>query len=695
MAEAYFTTRPQLTRLGIPNRTSDGESGFFLDQAFNHAAITSRNPAKSQGNTMTSIRTLLAILLLAAPQAFAQSADSPHVVIQAQLQQTTPTTGTLTIHATIQSGLHIYAQSQPKPFLATRFDLVENAFAMIGPFTPNTAAQIHRHPQLEVDLHEHEGNISWTAPITSRGAGDFPTQIQGSVFAQACEADRCYAPQTYPFVATLTQSTAAVSNVPVQLSRPGGAPPPADLMIGNTPNPEAAGAFQLEQIEVEDTRNNTRSVWNVLPLAFFAGLLLNFMPCVLPVVGLKLLSFIQQADSDRKQILLMNLAYTGGLLTVMFVLATLAVFAGLGWGEQFSSATFTVTLSAVVFAFGLSFLGVWELPLPSIVGDASGKANQEGYAGAFSKGILSTLLATPCSGPFLGAALAWAVTQPTYLTYAVFGCVGVGMASPYLIVGMFPSLTRWLPKPGAWMIWFKQIMGFVMLGTVVYLMSFMPIPSVVPTVLLLLGIGVALWFAGHTPVYASFDVQFRTWGLAAAMILGTVSLSFGWLDGIMQQRFERAAQRWTARHPSLTVAQAKQPNQHGIVWEDYSAAKLEELIRSGKPVFVDFTADWCLTCKSNEAAAIDTPEVAAALAAGQVVALRADKTAPNPEVDRLLRQLGNAAASIPYYAFFSADSPGRPIVFDGVYTTPQPFVSAIQKAAKPVQKASTSSTAWR
>jgi len=283
-----------------------------------------------------------------------------------------------------------------------------------------------------------------------------------------------------------------------------------------------------------------------LPFAFLAGFLLNLMPCVLPVVGLKLLSFVQQAQSDRRRILLMNFAYTAGLVFVMLVLASLAVFAGMGWGGQFSSTGFTIILAAIVFAFGLSFLGVWEIPLPGFVSTVPGRIPQEGYAGAFGKGILSTLLATPCSGPFLGTALAWAVTQSAVFTYGVFVTVGLGMASPYLVIGAFPALIRFLPKPGNWMITFKYVMGFVMLATVVYLLSFVAIASVVPTILLLLGIGIAVWFAGQTPFTAARSKKLRAWGIAPLMILASSSVSFGWLEGVMQERFERAAVRFAA-----------------------------------------------------------------------------------------------------------------------------------------------------
>lgn len=608
---------------------------------------------------------IAAILSLLAATALGQEAKQ--VQVDARLQPQSSREVDLIVRAKIEPGLHIYAQTQPKPFLATKLTVKPHpAIESVGTFVASRAPLMLQHESLGVELHEHEGEVEWRSRIRLRDelTGTDLT-IVGTVFAQACEEGRCFAPKTYAFSSQIQIPVA----IPAAANTPRSAP---------TPESNVKTVFSLDDLAIQNTE--TKSAWSVLPLAFVAGFLLNFMPCVLPVVGLKLLSFVQQANSDRQRILLMNLSYTAGLLSVMLILATLAVFAGLGWGEQFSSAAFTVTLSTIVFGFGLSFLGVWEIPLPGFVGDASGSVKQEGYGGAFSKGILSTLLATPCSGPFLGAALAWAVTQPTYLTYAVFVAVGLGMASPYLVVGLFPGAIRFLPKPGNWMVAFKQVMGFIMLGTVVYLMSFMPVAAVVPTVLLLLGVGLALWYAGRTPIYAASRDQIRAWSTATVMVVATALISFGWLQDVMQARFERAAERLLAT-TKVTLARTH-TGEDKINWQPYSAALLEELVRAGTPVFVDFTADWCLTCKSNEAAAIETPEFAEALKAGKLVALRADKTEPNEEADALLRKLGNAAASIPFYAFFGADKPNDPLLLDGVYSSAEPFVAAAQDVAR-------------
>lgn len=601
--------------------------------------------------------------------------EAPQVQVDATVERLSATEADLIVTARIAEGLHIYAQSQPKPFLATKFTVEDElaGVASVGDFTSSAEPLRHQHDKLGVELHEHQGTVRWRARIQLADSVPKQLTIRGSMFAQACEADRCFAPQTYPFSATLALGAGSASTG-------GGSLPTAEAET--TDDGEGVASFSISQLQVESTQQ--RSAWSVLPLAFVAGFLLNFMPCVLPVVGLKLLSFVQQAGDDRRRIVLLNVAYTAGVLSVMMVLATLAVFAGFGWGEQFSSPAFTVTLSAIVFAFGLSFLGVWEIPLPGFVSNIGAGAKQEGYGGAFSKGMLGTLLATPCSGPFLGAALAWAVTQPSYLTYSVFTSVGLGLASPYLVIGFFPSTMRFLPKPGDWMVTFKQLMGFIMLATVVYLLSFMPVAAVVPTVLMLLGVGVAVWFAGRTPLYAPVTQQVRAWSVAGIVIACTALLSFGWLQGVMQTRFEQAAGRLLTSPRRVTnVAHVTDEREEAarIPWQNYSPELLEKLVRSGRPVFIDFTADWCLTCKANEASAIDTAEVAAALRAGGVVALKADKTESNPEADQLLRQLGNSAASIPFYAVFPADNPTEPILLDGVYASPAPFVSAIESAA--------------
>lgn len=379
-----------------------------------------------------------------------------------------------------------------------------------------------------------------------------------------------------------------------------------------------------------------------LPLALLmglaGGLLLNLMPCVLPVLGLKLMSFAQQSGHDRREVFRMNLWYCAGVFAVFFALATASVAANIGlakanlaWGEQFTSAGFNITMIALVFAFALSFLGVWELPIPGFIGEKAGHVqSQEGAAGSFLKGVLSTVLATPCGGPFLGPVFGFTLTQPTAVTYAVFGAIAAGMALPYVIVGLVPGIVRFLPRPGAWMVTFKEVLGFVMLGTVVYLFTILHHEWFVPTLALLVGIWAACWWVGKAQE-TSGVVVFGRWVQA-----GAVAALVGWAA-------------FSLLGPGETVIEWQQP---------FSRDRVADLRRGGSTVLVDFSADWCPTCKFNLAYAIETDRVRAAIEKNRVVPVLADWTDGSPEIKAALE--GLQSRSIPLLAIYPAAGPGEP-----------------------------------
>jgi len=402
-----------------------------------------------------------------------------------------------------------------------------------------------------------------------------------------------------------------------------------------------------------------------LPAALLAGLagglILNLMPCVLPVLGLKLMSFAQQSGKARREGLRLNMWYCAGLYAVFFVLATLSVAANVGlaesnlaWGEQFTSWKFNVAMAGIVFAFALSFLGVWELPIPGFIGEKAGHVqSQEGPAGSFLKGVLSTVLATPCSGPFLGPVFGFTLTQPTSVTYAVFGAIATGMALPYILVGLFPALVRFLPKPGAWMGTFKEILGFVMLGTVAYLFTFLSHDYFVPTFTMLIGIWAACWWVGKAQEADGGTIGFGRWVQAAAVATVIGSLAFFFLG----------------------------PVKSVIEWEPFSRQRLAELRREGATVLIDFSADWCPTCKFNLATAIETRKVKSAIDENRIVPMLADWTDGSPEIKDMLATL--QSKSIPVLAVFPAASPGSappdPIVLRDLITESQ-VLSAIRDA---------------
>jgi thiol:disulfide interchange protein len=404
-----------------------------------------------------------------------------------------------------------------------------------------------------------------------------------------------------------------------------------------------------------------------LLMGLAGGLILNLMPCVLPVLGLKLMSFAQQSGRARREIFELNLWYCAGLYAVFLVLATASVAANIGlgsenlaWGQQFTSLRFNVLMCGIVFAFALSFLGVWELPIPGFIGERAGRAqSQEGPLGAFLKGVLSTVLATPCSGPFLGPVFGFTLSQPTIVTYAVFAAIATGMALPYLLVGLLPGLVRFLPRPGAWMETLKEVLGFVMLGTLVFLFTFLDHDYFVPTFAMLVGIWAACWWIGRAQQASAGEVGFGRWVQAAGVAALVGSLSFALLG------------------PVASI----------IPWEPFSRSRLAELRRSGATVMVDFSADWCMTCKLNLATAIETDRVKSLVEANHVVPLLADWTEESPEIKAMLESL--QSRSIPVLAIFPAEQPGQPapepIVLRDLITESQ--VLAAIRAAGPSRPA--------
>jgi len=525
-------------------------------------------------------------------------------------------------------------------------------YRLAGKFRHSPPPKVKTEPAAYGDLpiETHAESVTWHVPI-ELGAGVDPKtlKIEGSVYAQVCTATTCLPPRDYPFVAALGRG----------MDLPEAGPPPdtkiSDVKPGTGKTPASgSGGFDVELLRENVAKQwGQKSIWAILGLGLVGGLLLNLMPCVLPVIGLKVLSFVEQSGHDRRTALALNVWYSLGLLAVFWVLALLAVVLNLGWGEQFQKPWFNVLLAAVVFAMGLSFLGVWEFPIPGFAGrgSAAALAAKEGAAGAFSKGVVTTVLATPCTGPFMGSALAWAVTQPAAAVFAVFTSVGLGMASPYLLIGAFPELVRFLPRPGAWMETFKQLMGFVLLGVVVYLLTFTETSYLVPTIGLLFGLWAGCWWIARTPPTAEPGAKARAWLEGAAWVSMVWVVMFAGLFGfpglhrVMASRLDRGADFW---RPFTTPAD------------------LEALIVAENTVMVDFTANWCPNCKVLETTVLNTVPVREAIRANRVLALKADNTHEDPGVTAMMDLLG--VRQVPVLAIFPASRPNEPIVFLGGYT---------------------------
>lgn len=546
---------------------------------------------------------------------------SAHLTLRGKIEPETVAPGgsvTLTLTAEPDPTWHVYAYAKQDPLLISKPTLIAINEPSGWKTSHVTASAKPIEHELGLDeepiAYFHEKPVSWSvAIIVPADAAPGAHTITGLIGYQTCTLVQCDLPTGAAFRGTVNVGTESVSGESLlsftAAKYQDAASRTSQSEAGSTPpiDQVAGGGAKLD-LDNLDTQSSTAELSTpvVLMMAFAAGFILNFMPCVLPVIGLKVMAFVQQAGDSRARSFMLNVWYSIGLMSVFLILATLSVFMGLGWGEQFSSITFNVILTSVVFAFALSFLGVWEIPIPGFVG--TGKVNnlatKEGPSGAFFKGVLTTVLATPCSGPLLGSALTWAVSQPPPIAYAGFGCVGLGMASPYLLIGAFPQLVSFLPKPGAWMDTFKHLMGFVLLGTVIFLLTFIPIPFVVPTVAFMMGLWAAFWWIGRVPLTESLDKKAAAWVAATAFaaLIGFVSYGAPFepvrstnLVAIMTTRFQRAIdQELSTRSIAIPTIRENASHDRGneLAWRPYTQQLLEQLTSEKKTVFVDFTADW-------------------------------------------------------------------------------------------------------
>ena len=392
----------------------------------------------------------------------------------------------------------------------------------------------------------------------------------------------------------------------------------------------------------------TLSLWIALFYGFLGGLILNLMPCVLPVISLKIFGFIKQAEDSRRSIFLHGLAFGAGIFVWFLGLAAVIIALKSGgsevtWAFQFQNPWFNVAIGSVVFVFALNLAGVFEFVLPGKASNAMENASSTGgLAGSFFQGIFATLLATPCTAPFLGSALGFAFSQSAAVILGMFVAVASGMALPYLLLSASPGWLKFLPRPGAWMERLKQFMAFPLLATLVWILSILGgqrgTEGVVWFCAFLLCLAFACWLLGSFcgPLTSATK---RTATLL--LILATLSIG-GWY--FLGEKFARIGRESPDR----------------IAWVPFSEAKIQAELAAGRSVFVDFTADWCITCKFNERTAIDTPTIRALLKEKNITPLKADWTNANPEITAALKSFGHVG--VPFYIIYPASNPAAPII---------------------------------
>jgi len=381
----------------------------------------------------------------------------------------------------------------------------------------------------------------------------------------------------------------------------------------------------------------------VLGGMLLGGLILNLMPCVFPVIGLKIMSFVNQAGHKRGKIMAHGLIFTLGVLVSFGVLSGILFAArqaghDINWGYQLQYPWVVLILMLLMFVLALNMFGLFEIGT-SATGVGGSLQSQQGLAGSFFSGVLATVVATPCSAPFLGFAIGAAVGLPALQFFAAFAAMAIGLSLPYLVLSAFPKLLERLPRPGAWMESFKQAMSFLLFGTTGYLLWVYVIEidaeNMLGPVCGLVLIALAAW------IYGRWFLPHRKPATRRAAVIFAVIFAAGgvWL-AIPPKDLSQAQ----ADPKSAALADPKAAPQP-LTWQPWSAAKVDELLKAGQPVYIDFTAKWCLTCQVNKLRAY-TPEVVDLMRQKKIVALRADKTKPSPEIDAKMRELGRTAIPV-------------------------------------------------
>ena len=556
------------------------------------------------------------------------------------------------------AGWYTYAQDPGgfgKPTrLTASLDIAKTPLAAYYP--PGKPKQDAFDPAVLVNAYQ--GRTPLFLPLPE--AATLPQAITARLDLLLCTKDKCLPTQVdLRFAVTSKADLPDAAQQPwwpdflAALKLGGVAPGQAPALTADTPAMAApivgeAGPWQGLKPRYLQPGLEVGGLTKAILLGLLAGFVLNFMPCALPVISIKLSSLLAgggNADENtrRKKIREHFLFLALGALTYFMFLAALFGYTDLAWGQLFQQPSVVLALTVIVFALSLSLLGVFTLPVIDLKFD---QMTTHPKLQSFFTGMLTTLLATPCSGPFLGGVLGWALLQPPFVITTVLLSIGLGMASPYLLICVFPALVRFTPKPGPWMGYVERLVALFLLGTCIYLLNILPESMLVSTLVLLLvtAVSCTLWgLAGP-----GFDTR-RTWTLKILAVL-LVAASAYW---VVQPRVKTE-------------------------WERYSTQALSAEL--GKElVLVDFTADWCPTCKVLEQTVLTPARMQYLEKTYGIKLLKADLTERNPEADALLAALGSK--SIPLLAIFPKNSPQEPVVLRDLFTPPQ-LEEAVADAAK-------------
>lgn len=440
-----------------------------------------------------------------------------------------------------------------------------------------------------------------------------------------------------------------------------------DLTIGPGGQPTHPEIFQIREAESSEppSQKPPISLPLILLLGVVGGLILNAMPCVLPVLSLKIFGLVKSAGRGRSQVVVGSLATALGILLSFWALALAAILArsagaAVGWGVQFQEPTFVVVLTLIVILFCLNLWGVFEIVLPMRLAQFADSGPKEGVPGHLASGLFATLMATPCSAPFLGTAVSFALSQPASTIFAVFTAIAAGMALPYFILAAAPRAAQLLPKPGPWMDKLRIVMGFLLAAAAIWLLYVLAAQvsreRLAFIELAILGMAMFVWIR-HSSTTRGWVRKLALVGIVVTMVVA-VALA--------------ADADATRVDPSSTE------HSTGLIdWLTFDRQEAERLASAGHLVFVDVTADWCFTCKVNERLVLETPEVAGAFEMHEVISMKADWTTRSDTITQYLADHGRYG--IPFYLLYRPDQ--EPYVFSELLTK-EAVVSVIEQASE-------------
>lgn len=542
-------------------------------------------------------------------------------------------------------------------------------------------------------LSEYDGELKLSIPVTvADDAGTAPRWIRGVFQYQICnDSGTCFPPQHIEVAIPVQMEggpapTAAVTTAP-----------PAPIAMSDQPEPEPAanGKPAMASQNILTRAQNWLlgfGYTGALLVALIGGFALNLMPCVLPVISLKILSFVRQAHEHRARVFWLGMTYSAGILVFFAAIGLLfwQTNKQLGWGEQFQKPQVVIGLAAVVTAFALSLFEVYMVFPPKIINKLDEKAEGEGFLSAFTTGLLATFLGTACTAPFLSAAVGAASKFSPAQGGFIFFAVGVGMALPFMVLAANPGWLRFVPKAGPWMTTFEYLMGFLLLGTVIWLLN--PLrgqiggEGVLLALIFLLTVAMAAWIKGKIEFGAPLKKKLQLNGLAIAIMLAGWFLPFRLWSTVDELIAEQIRTRelmadgelyQQSGQGKLNLTQRKLDWTRGIPWQYYKRERALDDVRNGYTIFIDYTADWCANCKVMLKTAIERPDVMAVMRELNVIPYTADYTLPVKEIKEDLERFQRGG--VPVFVVYRPNDTDRPEILPEVITQ-NDLIEALRRA---------------